>query len=92
MSGGLGLQRISDAMKNDPNFSPYYANRQIKTSVRAGNPAIYDQSLSSVHDNYYNVSGIHHAVDAVAGTLARRPDSETFDCNLANWDIAIFDR
>ena len=85
-------QAISDAMKADPDFAPFYVNRGNYYSVRAGESSIVEYKGISSANSYY-VIGKHSYFDAVGGKVQiNLPDTRAIDCNLGNWGFGLFDR
>ncbi len=79
-------EQISSAMKADSDFAPYYLNRQLLYSARAGSPKIIEK-LGSYESHHYLVLGRHWYFDASSGTVTRVGDSQADDCNLTNFGI-----
>lgn len=83
-------ETVSEQMKRDPTFSPYYANRGDLYSARAGELYIFEQPSS--HFGKFIVLGAHFYFDPVSKITARLPDTRARDCNLGNWGFGLFDR
>jgi hypothetical protein len=90
-------QEITAAMRADPNFSPYYANRQWLYSARAGSPNIVER----YNLNYpagFNVLGKHWYYDAQMGIRTNLADTSATSCNLtdmgnlSSFSLGLFDR
>ena len=79
-------EQISSAMRTSPEFAPFYLNRQILYSARAGNPKIVEK-LGVDPVKHYLIKGRHRAIDAQSGSLINVSDSEANTCNLT--DIGI---
>lgn len=84
---------LSNALKADPNFSPFYANRQLLYSVRAGSPSIVER-LGRHEKYHYLVEGRHWYLDPSNGSMVPLASTEAIDCNTADLGIGthIMDR
>lgn len=84
---------LANAMKANPNFSPFYANRQLLYSVRAGSPSIVER-LGRHEKYHYSVEGRHWYLDPANGSLVPLANTEAIDCNTADLGIGthIMDR
>lgn len=86
-------ETVSDALKADPRFSPYWANRGPLFSARAGDARIvvYYASVAGVQRA---TIGHHWYYDPVSKVTSRMSDTVAFDCNLGDWGYGkgIFDR
>jgi len=83
-----GAQLISQLMKADPYFAPYYVNRETLFSARAGDPEIvrYDMwKFQPVLDKL--TLGAHFYYDPNSKQTTRLPNTSARDCNLSNWGI-----
>jgi hypothetical protein len=76
-------QQITDAMRADPTFSPYYANRQKLYSARAGSPNIIERYSLSFAGAYY-VMGKHWYYDSQMNIKTELRDTATAACNFTN--------
>lgn len=76
-------QQITQAMRNDPTFSPYYANREILYSARAGNPGILERFDASTPGTFL-VQGKHWFYDDQMKVRTNLPDTQTTNCSLEN--------
>lgn len=77
-------QQISDAMRNDSFFAPYYANRQVLFSARAGDPKIVVDMSSWIDSGHtkFRVTGYHYYFDFANGVTNQLPNTVASDCNL----------
>lgn len=86
-------QQISAAMRASPEFAPFYLNRQLLYSARAGSPKIVER-LGADAVRHFLVKGRHRAVDAQSGALVNVSDSQANTCNLSDLGIgtSLMDR
>jgi hypothetical protein len=92
---GWTAEAISDAMKADGDFSPYYVNRGILYSARAGNPNIVEFSNDIGKPADYNlVIGQHFYYDPVSKAGVTMGNTRATTCNLSKigYSWSLFDR
>lgn len=85
-------ESISQAMQNNPEFSPYYHNRGLLYSARAGASEIIEE-LGSV-DGHYLVIGRHWYYDPLSKSVVTLPESRSNNCNITNmgFGTGLFNR
>lgn len=83
-------RQISDAMRASPYFAPYYLNRQVLFSSRAGDPEIVVDMESWVDSGHtmFRVKGYHYYYDPASKIVAQLPDTIATDCNLPNLGLS----
>lgn len=85
-------ETVSDALKAAPRFSPYFANRGLLFSARAGDPKII--TTDDWPSTQRATLGHHWYYDPVSKVAARMSDTTAYDCNLGDYGFGhgIFDR
>lgn len=82
-------QQVSDALKVHPTFQPYYYNRGLLYSARAGSSGILEEFSPTIQ---FKVRGRHYFYDPSTKQATELPQTQATNCNLANWGIELFDR
>ncbi|MQA40661.1 hypothetical protein [Rugamonas aquatica] len=83
-------ETVSQALKLNPDFSPYYANRGDLYSARAGNPGIVEEVRFGFQK--FVVMGEHFYFDPATQVTVRLKETRANDCNIPNLGFGFFDR
>lgn len=82
-------QQVSDALKVHPTFQPFYYNRGLLYSARAGSSGILEEFPAHMQ---FKVRGRHYFYDLSTKQATELTPTQATNCNLANWGIELFDR
>lgn len=82
-------QQVSDAVKVHPMFQPFYYNRGLLYSARAGAAGILEEFPAGWQ---FRVKGRHYFYDPSTKVATELAPTSANDCNLTNWGIELFDR
>lgn len=82
-------QQVADALKVHPTFQPFYYNRGLLYSARAGASGILEEFSPSMQ---FRVKGRHYFYDAATKVATELTPTSANDCNLTNWGIELFNR
>jgi hypothetical protein len=85
-------ETVPEAIKNDPRFSQFWANRRYLFSARAGNPAIVMKITGAHGGGKFLVKGRHSYYDPAGKITVDYGETEAFSCNLSNVGMGFFDR
>ncbi len=85
-------ETVPDAIKADPLFTPYFANRRYLYSARAGDPAIVMKIQGAHGGQRFLVQGKHSYYDAASKLTADYGSSQATNCNLPSTGFGLFDR
>lgn len=78
--------QISQAIQADPKYQPFFLNRGLLYSARAGMNAIveYFPDTAGIAKPFY-VVGVHYYYDPVNKTISNSSSSTATSCNLTQW-------
>jgi hypothetical protein len=82
-------QQVSDAVKVHPTFQPFFYNRGLLYSARAGASGIIEEFKGPWQ---FKVRGRHYFYDPATKVATELQPSSATDCNLTNWGVELFDR
>lgn len=92
-------QQVSKAIMNDPDYAPYYLNRENLFSARAGYDGIIQRwywqdgvDAGYSHPIKFVVAGQHAYYDPVTKAVVQLANTRATDCNLSNLGFGFFDR